>query len=311
VKAWKDRGARRWLLLLLAAAGFYGCGGEDREGKEMWLETGAAAERGVLPVSPPPEAPPPPRPDMAVSQGEEADFGAQTAGTQAAHPAGDDAAVRMIIRTGWARVEVDTVERSIERLRALTERHGGHVANLSVQAGREEHRQATLELKVPADRFDALVSGLAGLGRVRTVSVQAQDVGEEYTDLEARLANARRLESRFLELLAARTGNLADVLAVERELARVREQIERTEGRLRFLRSRVALSTLTVTLEEPSPLLGRPGANPIADAFRQAWRNFVALIAGMIAALGVVLPLAVLLGAAWLAFRALRRRRRV
>jgi len=223
------------------------------------------------------------------------------AGPAAARPRGldlppgmDIPSASMVVRTGTASVEVDSLERAVAALRDLALRAGGYVGNASIQGGADRHHAATLELKVPAARFDDLLSGLRPLGRVEYVNVSAEDVGEEYVDVGARAANARRLEERLTDLLATRTGKLADVLAVERELARVREEIERLEGRLRFLRSRAALSGLSVTLHEPTPIVGEPGASPIADAFRAAWRNFVALTAGAIAASGVLAPLALL-----------------
>ncbi|HEX6251730.1 MAG TPA: DUF4349 domain-containing protein, partial [Gemmatimonadaceae bacterium] len=124
----------------------------------------------------------------------------------------------------------------------------------------------------------------------------------------------RRLEERLLALLTSRTGKLEEVLAVERELARVRGEIEQIEGRLRYLRTRAAMSTLTVTVHEPEPMLGgAPGDNPFAEALRRAWRNFIGMLAALIAALGVVLPLGLLGAAAWYGgrrvVRVVRRRR--
>ena len=81
----------------------------------------------------------------------------------------------------------------------------------------------------------------------------AEDVGEEYTDVSARVANARRLEARLLDLLATRSGRLEEVLNLEREVARVREEIERYDGRLRYLRTRASISMLTLTLHEGQP----------------------------------------------------------
>jgi hypothetical protein len=129
--------------------------------------------------------------------------------------------------------------------------------------------------------------------------VTAEDVGEEFVDITARVVNGRRLEERLVDLLATRTGRLQDVLAVERELARVREEIERHEGRLRYLRTRAAMSTLAVTLHEAKPIVGdHPGYSVIGEAFRQAWRNCVQLVAGLIAAMGILVPVAALGGGA-------------
>ena len=161
-------------------------------------------------------------------------------------------------------------------------------------SGRNQIRSATLQLKVPAARFDDLTEGLRPLGRLQFVNVGAEDVSEEFVDLTARVANARRMEERLVEILRTRTGKLQDVLSVEREIARVREEIERMEGRVRFLKASAQLSTLSVNLYEPAPLVAtHPGRNVIGEAFKTAWRNFVGVLAGVIASLGFVVPVLV------------------
>jgi hypothetical protein len=101
------------------------------------------------------------------------------------------------------------------------------------------------------------------------------------------------------------------VLAVERELARVREDIERQEGRMRYLRTRAAMSTLSVTVHEKAPVVAGTGSGGmLAEAFRQAWRNFIGFTASAIAALGTLLPLgAIMATIAWLFWRARRTHR--
>ena len=218
----------------------------------------------------------------------------------------------MIIHTGTATVQVDSLDAAVTRLRFLALSNGGYVADVTVQGGREQLRSATIELRVPSARFDNVVTGLAPIGRVESVNVTAQDVSEEYVDLSARAANARHLEERLITLLATRTGKLQDVLEVEREIARVREEIERYEGRMRFLRERAAVSSLSVTVHEPAPLVGEyRSSRVLADAVRDAWRNFVGVLAGLIAMLGWLVPLALVLAAVAVAIlRALRRERR-
>jgi len=201
-----------------------------------------------------------------------------------------DPATRLIVRTGQASIEVDSLEPAMTELRRVVQRAGGFVADASVQSGRHQLRQATLELKVPSTRFDELTEGLQPIGRLEFVNVGAEDVSEEFVDLTARVANGRRLEDRLVELLRTRTGKLQDVLSVERELARVREEIERMEGRLRYLKTSAQLSTLSVSLHEPVPIVATHGPGPIVEAFRAAWRNFVGVLAGAIASLGFVVP---------------------
>jgi hypothetical protein len=166
---------------------------------------------------------------------------------------------------------------------------------------------ATLEIRMPADRFEDAVDGLRPIGKVESVNVSAQDVGEEYVDVEARMANDHRLEARLIELVAQRTGKLSDVLAVEQELARVREEIERYEGRLRYLQSRAAVSTLTLSIHLPIPVVDEGSPGVMGEAVRDAWRNFIAVVAFLIQALGVIIPLGVLATAGWLVLRRFRR----
>jgi hypothetical protein len=118
------------------------------------------------------------------------------------------------------------------------------------------------------------------------------------------MENARRLEQRLIELLATRTGKLKDVLDVEQSLAQVREEIERYEGRLRYLRAHTAMSTLTVYVHEPVPVVGTAGTSVMGEAFRQAWRNFVTFLAVFVQALGIVIPLGAIATAVWLVVRA-------
>jgi hypothetical protein len=265
-------------------------------------------------------APPVVSRDMALANLQSANGEVDAVATAGQGPVPDEKAVTagtaqeitpsMIIRTGQASIEVEGLDPAVIKLRQLATQMGGYVANSSFSGGRDQVKTAMLELKIPAAKYDQAVGGLNGLGKLESINTAAEDVGEEYVDVAARVANAHRLEERLVSLLATRTGKLQDVLDVERELARVREEIERNEGRMRYLKTRAAVSTLSVTLHEPYPILGRtPGQNPLAVAVRQAWRNFVALIAGFIASLGILIPVAVLAGFGWGGYRRIAKRR--
>lgn len=258
----------------------------------------------------------PPATSPSAPETAQATDGAPAAPASALDRAGVDASVSaggapapavspMLIRTGTAAVQVDSLEAGVAAVRRMAARVGGYVASSTVQGGQEQAREASLEVKVPSAQWDAALAALTPLGRVETVSVSAEDVGEEFVDVQARVANARRLEARLLQLLERRTGKLDEVLGVERELARVREDIERYEGRLRYLGSRAAMSTLTVQLHEPRPVVGTyPGASILGGAAHDAWRNFMLFLAWLIASLGFLVPLAVL---GWLGWRIGRR----
>ncbi|MEX2154713.1 MAG: DUF4349 domain-containing protein [Gemmatimonadaceae bacterium] len=201
----------------------------------------------------------------------------------------------MIIRNGDVSVQVDSLEAAMNAVRSLATSLGGYIGNVSVNTGEHQVRSASLEMKVPVNRFDDAMAGMKPLGKVQRSTATAQDVGEEFVDVTARTANAKRLEARLVDLLASRTARLQDVLAVERELARVREEIERYEGRIRYLTTHVSTSTIVATVHEKAPLVAtRPGHNPIRLAFVNMWRNAVRFVAWSIEALGVAIPLALI-----------------
>jgi hypothetical protein len=289
------------LFIAVSLAGALGCGNDVHVPAFPNADRAVAAPAGSFAVK---------RSPMVSSK--DAPAASETADTTATSPPIADSAPKtpsMIIRNGSASVQVDSLERAIGAVQQLAAAHGGFVGNTSLAAGEYQVRSAMLELRIPVARFDAALNGLAPIGKVESVSTTAEDVGEEFVDVTARAANAKRLENRLVDLLATRTGKLEDVLAVERELARVREEIERYEGRLRFLKTRVAMSTLTITVHERAPLVSAaPGQNVILEAFKNAWRNFVGFVAGGISLLGIIIPLGALVVAAFFVWRRLRGR---
>jgi len=202
----------------------------------------------------------------------------------------------MLIRHGVASLEVTKLDDALTRTRDKAAQFGGFVANTAIKNGKEERPSATLEVRVPSAQFDALLGALGSLGKVESVTASVQDVGEEYVDMGARSTNAKRMEARLVEMLATRTGKLEEVLTVEQELRRVREEIERYEARLRYLERHASVSSLEITIHEPLALIDRPRPGPIVVAIGVAWERTLGMIAWCIASLGVIVPLAVLLG---------------
>ena len=218
-------------------------------------------------------------------------------------PPASDPAGAMLVRHGEASVEVRHVDDAVSRIRQTATQFGGFVANTAVRTGKDEQPSASLEVRVPTAQFDGLLAALRTVGKVERITAGAEDVGEEYVDLGARAANARRVEARLVEMLATRTGKLSDVLTVEQELARVRQEIERHDARLRWLERRAALSSLTVALHEPVGLIDRPSPGPIVEAIGLAWQRMLGIIAWCIASLGVLVPLGALVGVGILVLR--------
>jgi Domain of unknown function (DUF4349) len=256
----------------------------------------AKAERLAIVNQSAPSAPSAAPAPMMARAGATADAAAANAGVSLGTPIPSiDPTGAMLVRHGQASIEVKGVDDAVTRMRQTAAQFGGFVANTALRTGKDEQRSAMLQLRIPSNQFDGAVAALSQLGKVESVSVNAEDVAEEYVDLGARLANARRVEARLAELLATRTGKLSDVLTVEQELARVRQEAERYEARMRWLERRATLSSLDVSIHEKLPLIDSPrGRGPILEAFAEAWERMVSFVAGLIALLGILVPLGVL-----------------
>ena len=160
---------------------------------------------------------------------------------------------RQIVRRGQIEARVASLGAASDRLGRATSAVGAQLTRSTI----EERERATFSIRVPPDRLDALMDSVATLGEVESRSVGVEDITERVIDAEARLGALRATRDRLRQLLE-RAGNVQDVIAVERELARVQGEIESLEARLSVMRSQVALSELAVTLRQ-RPVLGPLG----------------------------------------------------
>jgi hypothetical protein len=156
----------------------------------------------------------------------------------------------MIIRTAQLNLITKEFDKSRMNVEAILKRHRGYVGELKVDDTTGGGRSLTATLHVPADQLDATLTEIKTLGRVESESEGGQDVTSQYVDLQARLANATNTEQRLTDLLRNRTGKLSDVLEVERELDRVRGEIERMEAERKNMTNQVSYATLNATITE-------------------------------------------------------------
>ncbi len=220
------------------------------------------------------------------------------------------AVARKLIRTGRLSIEVSSYTKAAEQAVRLAEGAKGYLADS--QSSRSEHGKlrGTLTLRVPAERFTTVFEALKTLGTVQKESVETQDVTRAYTDLETRLRVKRETGERLGQLLKTGSAKLADVLAVERERARVTEEIESLEGERRFYDQQVAMSTITAELAEPEPIVRSGFLDPLREALSGSLELLGGSIAALIALLVVAIPWVLVLAALWWLWRRLRGRRR-
>lgn len=217
-------------------------------------------------------------------------------------------AARKVILDASLRLRVKSYRDAEARLEEISRRAGGYVESSLSEATAGELRSGTVSLRIPQDAFDAVMAEIEGLGKVVYKDVSARDVTEQYIDLGRRLENARRQEAKLLELLK-RASSVEDALAVERELGRVREQVELLTGKLNFLEHSVALSSIRVRLEEPSVASPWPPGLGLGDVLRRAAQAFVDTVGTLIVAAGRLLPVALLIVGSMFLYRRFKRGR--
>ena len=229
---------------------------------------------------------------------------------------------RKIIYTGTVEMAAEDIMVASRKITTLVNTFHGYIAESSSGGGGEGTgkqlpslsvpREATWKIRIPADQFNEFLNALGGVGELQNRHVTSQDVSEEFYDVAARLKNKRIEESRLLEHMKA-SGKLSDILLLEKELSRVREEIERTEGRLRFLANQTDLSTIDITLRQTEGF--RPEVAP--SLWTESRRTFGASLSALadfgrtlLIAIIALLPWAMVLGAIATPLVLARRRRR-
>ncbi len=211
-----------------------------------------------------------------------------------------------VVRTANLGIEVPKggFAAAFDRASSIATTNGGFVAGSSTSSYEEadglsqernrDVRTGDLTLRVPADRFDSTRQALAGLGTVKSQSIQGEDVSGQLVDYEARLRSLAAQEDALRTLLGKATA-VGEVLQVQSQLFSVRQQIEQLTAQRANLDQRATLSSIVVSLFEPGAIF-KPEPLPatgLAGSFEQAWNGALAVLGGMVIAIGWSLPLIV------------------
>jgi hypothetical protein len=210
-----------------------------------------------------------------------------------------------VIRTADVSLRVDhgNLQGTVVKARQLAKTYGGMVAASSFSS---HQHLGSVELRIPSAHFDDALKQLGSLGNVTGVHSRGEDVTAQYIDLAARERNLRTQE-RVLRGLMGQARTIEDSIKVQNELSAVQGQIEELQGRLRYLRDQTAMSTIAIGMTEAGvPAPATPGA--VSKAWERAKHRALSVLTAIIAALGFVLPAALLAGLAILIGRPLWRR---
>ncbi|HWH98464.1 MAG TPA: DUF4349 domain-containing protein [Pseudolysinimonas sp.] len=196
---------------------------------------------------------------------------------------------RDVIVTGSMTVTADDPIAASRDAVRLVEAAGGRVDGRTEYApANGDKGSASLILRIPADRLQAVLDDLAELGRADEISTSTNDVTVLVTDLESRIATQRGIIDRLNGMFAQAT-TIADLITLETAIAEHQATLEELEAQQRSVADQVALSTLSLYLRSEAEA---PAQEPMdfLSGLAAGWGAFVAFFSGLLVALGVLLP---------------------
>lgn len=182
------------------------------------------------------------------------------------------AAGLQIIYTASMRLITDDFETFPSRLEDLTFKSGGFIAEANVERMQGEFRSGRWTIRVPANTYRDFLHSASDLGIPASVTEKSDDVTTEFVDLRARISGSKKLEEQIVKLLESKNDKIENIIAVERELSRVRVEIERMEGALRSLQDKVALSTISIQASEEAMYVPEQAHN-FGERIQIAWNG--------------------------------------
>lgn len=204
-----------------------------------------------------------------------------------------------LIKNGYLTIEVEDYQKSKKDIKDLVLKNGGYLGN-ETESNETYRLNNELLIRIPSSAFDKVMDGLMATA-IKTDSkrIEVQDVGEEYADLSARIIAKKAVEKRYLDILN-KASKISDILEVEEKLRVIREETEAAQGRMKYLESQVAYSTISLSLYKTLDTHYTPPSGP--NFYTRIWKGLVQgweSILGFIVGLAYLWPLWVILLAVW------------
>jgi len=205
---------------------------------------------------------------------------------------------RKLIKKAELNLEVVNCDDAARKIAEIVSNYSGIIVDSNVEKYQNEAKKGTTVLKVEPKNFDEILAKIKSLGKLDSQRITGEDVTEEYVDLEARLKNFQMVKERLTAILQDKARTVKDILEVERELARVGEQIESIQGRMKYLDRQVELATITVNYYEAKAITPEPIniLKKLKDTIRAAVEAFINVFNATIIVIFALLPIFIWLG---------------
>ena len=192
---------------------------------------------------------------------------------------------RKIIKEGTIRFETSNTAQTRELIQKCVNESKGYISNDNVNSYGGVNGNYNVTIRVPAENFDLLLEQITrnDAHRIDSKEIRALDVTEEFIDVEARIKTKKEIENRYKELLK-QAHKIEEILAIEKVIGALRTEIESMEGRLRYLKDKVAYSTLTLVFYEKGETVSRHSfgfGSKFINALHDGWINILWFIIGI------------------------------
>jgi Domain of unknown function (DUF4349) len=197
-----------------------------------------------------------------------------------------------IINTAYITIEVKNVTSGVDALKTIALEKGGYLSSTNIQNSYNNRLSGTVIIRIPATEFENTLAEVKLIGSVKTISTHGQDVTEEYVDLQAQKTSYQNQLAQYNEIMK-KAVKVEDVVTIQQQIDRVQTELNRLEGRMRYLNSQIDLSTISIQLQEPEPVGGESGHNFIST-INEGIAGFFGMIDAIIIVLFTLLPLIIL-----------------
>lgn len=180
---------------------------------------------------------------------------------------------RYLIKKGQITFETNNLKETEQLLKQASKKYKGYISNENEYQENSRNTQ-TLTIRVPSKNFDSMLNFISiGVDHFDYKNIDVEDVSEEFLDIKARVKTKKELEKRYLALLN-KANSIGDILEIERELNKIRSDIESIEGRIRYLSNQIGYSTLTITFYER--VAGSSNySSKFEEGFHNGWKGLI------------------------------------
>jgi len=218
---------------------------------------------------------------------------------------------KKIIKTGSLNIVIGEMEEATNQITNIVTSKQGFISNSNIYTRKDKSQHGTIVVRVPAQYFEQAMEEIKNIARtIKQESVSGRDVTEEFVDLQARLENLELKEEQYQKIMNRAT-EIEDVLKASDYLFKTREEIERIQGRIKYLENLTDLSTITISVTEETkievPTSEWKPLTVIKNAFRAMIRFWQGIVNVLIWVIFLFVPIAII---AWVVYKIVKKKKK-